>query len=237
MTAPTLECWARWWQGRGAPDLISTEVVGPHGIADVVAVRFDTHALRAREEAGIDPVNDFGALRVLLACRRTARSTEDLARLLGLSESSVRRALQVCNDSGALEKVGSRRYVAHPAWRPAARRLVAVELKRSDWQRATRQLWAYQVWASAAWLVLGRRPPISAIEGLKAMGIGLGYLGEDGGAQIVLRPRAKRLSGTVASAWAGEQLLDRTGPSCDPCSSALRSGSPRLEGVPALLGG
>lgn len=223
MTQPAIEGWGRWWRGRTAPDFIAREVVGPHGIADLVAVQFDAEALRARKAAEIHATEDIGAVRAILACRRTARSTADLSRLLGLSDSSVRRAVRVGYEVGALEDAGARRHLANGAWRPVARRLVAVELKRSDWQRATHQLWAYQGWASSAWLVLGKPPPLSAIKGLSGMGTGLGYLGQDGNTQVVLRPKTKRLSG-VASIWAGEQVLGR----------ALASG---FDPLPAVKGG
>lgn len=208
MTQPAAEGWARWWQGRAVPDFIAREVVGPHGIADLVAAQFDSAALRSRATAGILGTEDVGALRAILACRRFARSTADLMRLLDLSESGVRRAVRIGCEAGALQRVDGRRHLTHAGWRPVARRLVAVELKRSDWQRAVDQLWAYQGWASSAWLVLGKRPPLSAIEGLWGMGMGLAYLGEDGNTQVVLRPKTKRLSG-IASIWAGEQALGR----------------------------
>ena len=220
MTQPAAEGWARWWQGRAAPDFIAREVVGPHGIADLVAVQFDSAALRTRATAGILAIQDVGALRAILACRRSARSTADLVRILGLSESSVRRAVRIGCEAGALQRVDARRHLAHAGWRPIARRLVAVELKRSDWRRAANQLWAYQGWASSAWLVLGKRPPLSAIEGLWRMGMGLGYLGDDGNTQVVLRPKTKRLSG-IASIWAGEQTLGRALASgIDPLTSS-----------------
>jgi hypothetical protein len=176
-------------------------------IADLVGVRFDVGALRARRAAGIGVTDDFLALRVILACRRTARTTSELADALGFTASGIRRAVRVAYDVGAIHSHGARRHRTHPSWRPIARRLVAVELKRSDWRRAADQAWAYQEWANAAWIVLGQRPPASALQTLTGSGLGLGYLGDDSRMHAVLRPAARRHVSGAATIWAAEQAL------------------------------
>jgi len=239
MTLPAAEAWPSWWRGRQPPDFIAREVVGPHGIADLVAVQFDRPALRARATAGLHALGDLAALRVVLACRRSARPTVDLAEILGLSESGVRRAVHLAYEAGALEDAGDRRHRTNVSWRPVGHRLVAVELKRSDWQRAADQLWAYQGWASSTWLVLGKRPPMSAVKGLYDAGMGLAYLGESTQMQVVLRPKSKRRLSGVASVWASEQALEHALASgFDPRrNSALRRDSAMLRGESAVLAG
>ena len=199
--------WSRWWGSRRAPDFVAREIVGPLAIADLVAVHFDQSALRDRRAAGIRATDDLLALRVLLACRRSASKASDLASLLGVSQSGVRRAVRIGYEIGALEGVGRTRHQTHPSWRPAGHRMVAVELKRSDWRRAAHQAWAYQAWANAAWLVLGQRPPASALIRLAGSGIGLAYLGEDERTHVVQRPTARRRVAGHASVWAAEQTL------------------------------
>lgn len=207
MTVPAIGALSTWWMGRHDADFVAREIVGQLGIADLVAVRFDHGALRNRRAAGIRPCDDLLVLKVLLACRRGARSVRDLARILGYSESGIRRAVRDGRAAGALVDVGDRRHRTHEAWRPAATRLVAMELKRTDWQRAARQAWAYQAWANASWLVLGQRPPLTAVQSLMGSGIGLGYLGDDGQLHRVLCPDARRHVTRDGMVWAAEQAL------------------------------
>jgi hypothetical protein len=237
MTEPTIAAARQWWRGRSGPDFVAHEIVGPLGIADLVGVRFDPKGLKGRRDAGIRPTDDLLALRVILACRRAARSTGDLASLLGFSDSGIRRAVQVAYETGALNPEGGRRHRTHPAWRPAAGRLVAVELKRSDWRRAANQVWAYMCWANAAWVVLGQRPPRSAADGLSDSGVGLAYLDEEGELRIVLRAKTSRRVGTEAGVWAAEQALMRALAAGRDPSVELRSGFARPAGAQAVPAG
>jgi hypothetical protein len=209
MTELVADAAEKWWRFRQMPDFVAREVVGSQGIADLVAVRFDHDALKKRREANISPTDDLLALQVIAACRRRPLSVTELALLLGVSPSGVRRAARIGWETGALTEIrgGVRRFRTHPAWNPVGRRIVAAELKRSDWRRAAHQAWAYQAWANAAWLVLGTRPPLKAASQMAEAGIGLAYLGEDEQLNVVVRPaRARRLSG-IASIWASEQVL------------------------------
>ncbi len=239
MTDLAVGAWNSWWLGKGPPHFIAREVVGPHGIADLVAVQFDAQALCARSEAGLSPVPDLTALRAIEACRRTSRSAPDLAATLGLTISGVRRAVKVAHDAGALDMTGGNRYRTNSAWSRCVRRLVAVELKRSDWQRAANQLWAYRQWASATWLVLGQRPPLKALEDLRETGAGLAYLDVNAEIRVVLRPKRSRKIAGIASVWAGEQALaqaiDADSDSIDPAT--VRRATARSEDELALLAG
>ena len=212
MTGPAIANASRWWTGPGEPDFIAQEVVGPFGVADLVGVRYDQPALKARSEHGIEPISDLLALRVVLACRRAPRTTARLGDMLGVGGSAVRRAIRIAKHAGALDSASDQRHRIHPAWRPVARRLVAVELKRTDWKRAADQTWAYSRWAHATWMVLGKPPPLSAVRTLCDRGVGLGYLGCEGEFNVLLRPKTSRRSSAVASIWAGEQALSNAPP-------------------------
>jgi hypothetical protein len=207
MTVPAIRALSMWWTGRQPADFVAREIVGQLGIADLVAVRFDHCALRDRRAAGIRACDDLLVLKVLLACRRGGRTVRDLVDLLGYSESGIRRAVRDGRECGALVDVGQRRHRTHEAWRPASKRLVAVELKRTDWQRAAHQASAYQAWANASWLVLGQRPPLTAMQSLMGSGIGLGYLGDDGQLHRALRPDSRRHATSEGAVWAAEQAL------------------------------
>ena len=207
MTAPAIAAASSWWTGRRGPDFVAREIVGQLAIADLVGVQFDHGSLRDRRAAGIRATDDLLVLRVLLACRRARRTVRELADLLGLSESGLRRAVRDARDVGALVDAGHRRHRTHEAWRPVGRRLVAVELKRLDWRRAAEQAAAYQEWANAAWLVLGQRPSMSAVQALSESGIGLAYLGDDERLHRVLRPALRRRATGEGAVWAAEQAL------------------------------
>lgn len=237
MTSPAMQAWPQWWRSRWAPDFIAREVVGPLAIADLVAVRFDHGALRDRRAAGIGMTDDFSALRVILSCRRAPRTTLELAATLGYSPSGARRAIRVGYEIGAITDAGRYRHRTHPAWRPAGRRIVAVELKRTDWRRAADQAWAYQAWANAAWLVLGQRPPQSALPALTESGIGLSYLGDDHRMHVVLRPRVRRYVSGHANVWASEQALAHAlSAGADPLSDA-RQQPAKWQAVPVAPAG
>jgi hypothetical protein len=224
-----------WWPYRQEPDFVAREIVGPLGVADLVAIQFDRSALRARRTAGIRAISDYTALSVVMACRRSSLRHADLAHALGLSDSAIRRAVRAAQEKGALESVGGE-HRTHPAWAPVARRIVATELKRADWQRAVAQIWAYQEWANSAWLVLGRQPPLSALQGLSGRGMGLAYLDESEAIRVVLRPTSRRRLSGVATAWAAEQALEAAlAAGVDPVPRACsRRGSARPSGAQVL---
>ena len=97
-----------------------------------------------------------------------------------------------------------------------------MELKRSDWRRAAQQAWAYQEWANTSWLVLGQRPPLSALNGLIGTGVGLAYLGEDEQLHRVLRPSSRRRTSGEGAVWAAEQALVHALASGDDPLAAVR---------------
>ena len=236
MTGVAEAAWSSWWRFRRWPDFIAREIVGPLAVADLVAVQFDHSALKARKRAGIGPTGDYAALAAIHACRRAKRRTADLASILGMSGSATRRALRIAHDVGAIAQTDDGLHRTCDAWKPAGRRLVALELKKSDWRRATEQVWAYQAWAHAAWLVLGQPPPLSAVQGLTASGMGLAYIADDERIHVVLRPTTRRNQSGIATAWAAEQALEAAlSAGFDPIRSAQSTRGPAtLRGVAAL---
>ena len=238
MTELVADATEKWWRFRQAPDFVAREIVGPLGVADLVAVQFDHGALKDRRKAEIRPTDDLLALRIIASCRRRSFSVAELAELLGISDSGIRRAARIGWETGALNEASGavRRYRTHQAWRPVGRRMVAAELKRADWRRAIHQAWAYQAWSNAVWLVLGQRPPQDAPAEIAQAGIGLAYLGEDEELNVVVRPaRAKRLSGVI-SAWTAEQALRHALASGEEPAAGPTRGPARPIGPLALPG-
>lgn len=231
MAAPTKTALQQWWTPTRNPDFVAHEIVGSLGIADLVAVRFDHSAVKRRRAAGIRPLTDLLSLRVVLDCARRPRTSRELAFRLGVGESTVRRALRDAVDRGAVESLAGV-YRPRPDWHPVGVRLVAVELKRSDWRRAAAQAWAYQSWAHAAWLVLGQPPPRQADEHCAAMGYGLAYLSSDSELQIVRRAKIRRSVDRVMSAWAAEQALEHALlAGVDPGADGIRPGCATFRGA------
>jgi hypothetical protein len=207
MTLPAITATRDWWAGRARIDAVACEIVGPGGIADLVGVRFDQQAIDDRRGSGIEPVIDALALQMVMATRRRAMTTRQLADLFHVSRSGARWAIRIAIGRGAMIDTGGL-VRAHPDWRPAAQRLVAVELKLHDWRRALSQASTYQSWANAAWIVLARSPGPQAITAVREAGIGLGCLTDDR-VRVLARPRNReRLrQGDWTSVWAGEQVL------------------------------
>jgi hypothetical protein len=213
-----------WWGGRREPDFIAAEIVGPDAIADLAAVRFDHRRLQERAAAGIQPVVDVLALRVVLAARRRAMTTSELAATCRVSPSGVRRAVSVAVERGAVLREGRLKYRTHPAWGPSAARVVAVELKLQDWPGALDQAHAYSRWANAAWMLLARTPPAEAVAVAAAEGIGAAVLSPSGEVALLARPAPRRRPAQRwAAIWASEQLLARAMRAGFPSSHAPQS--------------
>lgn len=209
MTAPAADGWRAWWGSLNEPDLLVSEIVGPRAIADLVACRLDTPAVQRRSAAGISPITDLTALRVLLATTRRARSLSELSTVLRCSRTSVKRAAGICNEARAAQLDGPL-LMPNPQWRPAATKLVAVELKKTAWTRAFQQARAYREWAHCSWVILGDRPVSEARAAAERLGIGLGFLTSDGTVEVVRAPSLMRHKrNNTLTVWAGEQVLAR----------------------------
>lgn len=208
MTTPAIDAALSWWGSRAPLDFVATEVVGHDAIADLAAVRFDQGALAKRTAASIRPVVDRLALLTILCSRRRGLTVGELAETLRVTRSGIRRAVHVAADAGALLKTEDT-WRAHPDWRPATKRIVAVELKLRDYRRALQQADAYLRWADAAWVVLARAPSPAAAAQARARGIGIAVLAPDGTVKTESRARGVRGTRDWSSIWAGEQVAAR----------------------------
>ncbi|ORW05847.1 hypothetical protein [Mycobacterium kyorinense] len=144
---------------RGGAHLVVGEVPAAQGIADIVAVRFDTDALRTRLSSGIGPVTSPLRVRVLHVLRedRYVRSAT-LAAYVGTNASALTRStLKPLAELGLVElQKGLVRSTG--AWRPVAAHLTAVELKLSKWRDALRQADNFAISADRSWMVLRDDP-------------------------------------------------------------------------------
>lgn len=228
MLDPTLAAADRWWGARRGPDFAGTEIVGPEAIADLAAVRFDRARLRLRREAGIEPIPDVLALRVLALARGRSMTSTELADACRVSRSGVRRAINFALDRNALLREQRTRYRTHDAWGPGTDRTVAVELKLQDWGAALRQSYAYSMWAHASWAILARTPPPQAVALARAEGLGLAVLAPSGGMRLLARPRSRRkVNNPLMSLLASEQVLARA--QSAGCSTGDGPATPRAQ--------
>lgn len=180
--------------------IVIKEVVGPHGIPDLVAVVGNPQAVDARLGSKVPPLlNELDAAIVACAAPRAPRSTATLARRLGWDVHTILPRLPRLLEVGALAETSPGVVVRPAALRPVGR-LYAVETKVANWRRAVRQGRSYQLWCDTYIVVM---------EALSAMSLDglLAATGEDGAgvvidgrwrsrAQVRRRPEWRRLWGS-----------------------------------------
>lgn len=215
---------------RGGAHLVVAEVPAAQGIADIVAVRFDTKALQRRLDSGIGPVTSPLRVQVLHALRedRSVR-TSTLAAHFGSNASALTRStLKPLAELGLVE-LRTDMVRATGVWRPVAAHLTAVELKLSKWRDALRQADNFAVSADRSWLVLDASRSAGAVREsalIGTFGVGLAVVEPTGDLRIVMPPRGRRperwlralmaeqawarAEGAVAAAFAGPSLHEAT---------------------------
>jgi hypothetical protein len=205
MTRPAAQAAKRWW-GRGKLDVVAHEVVAPGAIADIVGCAFDAAKLNRRLDHEYEPILEWAPLACVSACARGAATTSELSSLTGLSVSAVRKATALAVAHGALERNG-RVLQRKRQWSSPVRRMVAVELKLSDWRKALYQAMSYSHWADEAWVVMGRSVSADLRDAAVNAGVGVALL--DGEAMIVVAKPTRRRHGDfdVSRLLAGEQAL------------------------------
>jgi hypothetical protein len=166
-----------------------SEVAGPVGVADFVAVIGPEQALAERFALGVPPLlNEADAGIVSAASARVGRTVEQIAARLEWSPATVERRLATLLRIGALRETRAGTFIRPAALRPLGR-LIAVETKMRDWRRALRQAHRYRLWCDNYVIVM---PELAngARDGARAA------VRADGGglfvsARWVLRPRGR----------------------------------------------
>lgn len=210
MTSPAIAANGSWWGSRQDPDFITGEIVGPDAVADLAAVRFARGPVETRLREGIGPVTNALALQVLMFARNNPVTSAEVAEEFRVSRSTASNALSLGLELGAIRKQAKHGYLTHPGWSPVTARVVAVELKLSNWQGAIRQAAAYSRWANSSWVILNRKPNAQAAETARSLGIGLALLSSDGKLRRIIRAvNARSPVDEFAAAWASEQIYGR----------------------------
>jgi hypothetical protein len=180
----------------GAAPVVVLEVPAGQGIADVVAVRFDTGALRQRLDAMVDPICSPLRIRTLLALRTDRfMRVETLARKVHASPGGLARStLRPLAENGLVELSGGRAR-STGRWRPVDGHVTAVELKLSKWRSALRQADNIAFAADRSWVVLDSaraRKAVAAADHFRAFGVGLAVVGPGSPLRVVVRPAGRR---------------------------------------------
>lgn len=135
------------------------ELVGPFGVADLVAVVDSTGALNKRLIASVPALlhsNDAEIVSVMSP--RFGRATEEIAEaLLWTDLSIVERRLPRLIKVGAVNRQPGGRYVRHPSLVPVGR-LHAFEAKVRNWRAGVDQARTYALWADSATLGMAILP-------------------------------------------------------------------------------
>jgi len=151
------------------------EVPAVAGIPDLVAVRFDEEAIRARKAAGVLPLATESEVRIAQEAATPCTASE-LAQRVGLSADYLRRVvLPGLQDSGWLERDGPYFQRTRTAL-DVGQRVVTVEAKLRDWRRAFSQAKRQGRSADAAYIAV---PAATArlmgadLEAIASRGIGV----------------------------------------------------------------
>ena len=154
-------------------------------------------------------------------------TTAELAAVIEMSISGARKAAALAVAYGALVRDGlvlSR----NPDWMPPAKRLVAVELKLDNWQKALRQATTYSSWADQTWVVMARSVSVGLRHGAAEAGVGAALLDGDV-LRVVARPTRQRHSRfATARLLAGEQAFAQLLASAPRPTTAISRGAGQL---------
>lgn len=181
---------------RGGAHLVVGEVPAAQGIADIVAVRFDTETVRRRLDNAIGPVTSPLRVRVLHLLREDrAVRTSTLAARLGTNASALTRSTLGPLAELGLVELSAGMVRSTGAWQPVAAHLTAVELKLSKWRDALRQADNFAISADRAWLVLDASRSAAAVREtafIETFGVGLAVVESRGELRVVVPPRGRR---------------------------------------------
>ena len=188
------------------------EVYVASGVADIVIVNFDAAELRRRRTLGLLPVENYSAIAVLatLRNRHGMVSPKEIAERVSTSREHLRRVtLPLIANAGYLRRNGDH-WQLHRCFRPIARSIFAVEVKRMAWRRAAHQARTYLRFANAAFVALDasrvRRLDLAAVRSVRGIGL-VRVLHTPPTVHVVKAARVGSPDSFVEFALAGERLL------------------------------
>lgn len=143
---------------RGRPLRAFFEVQTMQGIADIVLVDLIDEALREREQSGQGSLTEAGHIAVVHALSTSgdvAMSTGQIADCARTSASHLRRSIIPSLIAAEwVRPAGLGEWQLRNPYRSPVRRIVAIEVKRSEWRTAIRQVLPHTEFANATYVAL-----------------------------------------------------------------------------------
>lgn len=172
---------------------VFSEVPAVHGVPDLAAVRFDQGAIERRRSAGVRPLTTDTEVRAVAALGPGPTCIRDLASRLRMTHDYVRRAIIPLLAERGWVFLSDDQVALRPdaAW--VSRRVVTVEAKLRDWQRAIAQARRQQLSADAAYIALDSqacRNIENDLGRISDSGVGvISVSAETGVSRVLIRPR------------------------------------------------
>jgi hypothetical protein len=178
------------------PLVVLGEIAGAQGIADIVAVRFNTEAILRRVDNEVGPITSALRMRCLDLLRRDRpMRIETLATKLGTNARAITRSTLTPLAQLGVVELAPGLVRSTGAWEPVCDHISAIELKLSKWRAALRQADNLARSADRSWVVLDEAQANGALQNIDAFaafGVGLALLSREGKLQIVVSPRGRR---------------------------------------------
>lgn len=152
---------------------VELEVDAGVGVADVVLAKRSPRSTKALLAAAFVPPR----LAVLLkhGVGDSIKSRAELAAFLGTSEGAAQRVIAQLSAAG-IGKHSKDSLTISSVRTPPFERLIAIEAKKSDWQRVLVQAYRNLQFANESWVVLDHafaRPAIAHLDRFRVAGVGL----------------------------------------------------------------
>ena len=181
-------------------------------IPDLLLMELDLDALGERASRGLlRPLkkSELTVLRVLRTDRGMVLDT--ICSKTGMRREAVRRVLSMLKSDGYVRQMGKASFARCVSAKSVAKRIISIEMKRSDWRGALSQANAHQRFAHEAFVVFDShyRPRFArSLPRFRMMGVGLIELdARDGNHSRLLPARKSRPLDSTAKTLAGEKLL------------------------------
>lgn len=157
------------------------------GIPDLVVVSYEPEVF-ALAKIGLE---DAELLAYLRAVGKARLGT--IAQRMGHSPDTLSRRLYRLVEAEAIESSANTFWLT-PLWRHILPEIVTIEIKVSNWRRAVEQAARNRIFAHMSFVAVPERiaQRIRVEPSLRALGIGLISVAEDGSAVTVRRPRRRR---------------------------------------------
>lgn len=172
---------------------VFSEVPAVHGIPDLAAVRFDWDIVALRQSAGVRPLTTDTEVRSVLALRSGPLTSLDLSTRLRMTHDYVRRAVVPLLFQQGWTEANNEKVTLRSEARRVSRRVVTVEAKLRDWQRAIAQARRQQLSADAAYIALDSgvcRTIEADLRAIAESGVGVISVHADTGVcKVLVRPR------------------------------------------------